>query len=381
MAFTAGLKTIVAVSTVVALMAAGCGAADTGAEQATTTSATSTDSPTTASTGISQPELQPGFVAELDPVGALRAGIYALLRAPSGDSIGITGYRQKIAPDGATAKTTVLAFNPTSGGWEPQTDVQLVWSPSQGAWVESDLAQAISVGPTGSRGLPTVQGVTDAATSFDTLSYRDLAGLALADGLQKEFSNGLALPQSLQGSVFSPGARAYLVTSTTVDPTYAVRKFANPKTRVEARPVVYACGQPSPGCTTPASSIAMASQEGGQFINPSGTAMLTLTSDGHAVLRPVATELPSTTYTYRIVDVDGPRRMIFAASNPDDAKQFGRATGISVDNFAVFEYDGQVTIGIAQPASKTVSLFAGYDQVAANDLLTHWSPAMPAVLP
>ncbi|CAN5498400.1 hypothetical protein BH09ACT7_BH09ACT7_47470 [soil metagenome] len=356
-------------------IAAGCSANDTVVELPTATSSAA------ASNAVNQPVLQNGFVAEQDPIGALRAGIYALLRAPIDDSVAITGYRQKVAADGSTAKTTVFAFEAATGAWLPQPDTQLVWSPSQAKWVDAGLDQVLSAGPAGSRGWPTVKGVTEAATSFDTLSYRELAGLPLVDGLQDGFAPGRALPESLQGAVFSPGARAYLVTTTTVDPTYAIRMFADPNTRAQARQVVYACGQPSAGCTTPASSIAMADHEGGQFTNPSGTATLELGGDGHAVLRPVNSETPFATYTYRVIDTDGPRRIVFAAANPNDAKQFGRATGIGVDNFAFFEYDGQVTVGVAQSANKTASLFAGYDRIAVDDLLTHWTPPMPTVLP
>jgi hypothetical protein len=376
MRFTAGLKTMVAVASLVTVTVAGCSSSNTEAGRPTTATP-----PTTTSNEVNQPELQKDFVAEQNPIGALQAGLYALLRAPIGDAVEITGYRQKIAADGATAKTTVFAFDLKTSSWQPQTDQQLVWSASQAKWVDSDLTQVLSAGPNGSRGWPTVKGVNDAGTSLDTFSYRELAGLSLRDGLQEGFAPGHALPQSLQDVTFSPGARAYLVTTTTVDPTFAIRRVSDPRTRADTMPLVYACGKPSADCTKPASSIATVNQDGGQFTNPSGASMLTLDGHGQAVLRPVKSDIPLATFTYRMVDTGGPTRITFQAANSGDAKTFGRATGISVDNFAFFEYDGQVAVGISQPANRSVSLFAGYDHIAANDLLTHWTPVMPAVSP
>jgi hypothetical protein len=48
-----------------------------------------------------------------------------------------------------------------------------------------------------------------------------------------------------------------------------------------------------------------------------------------------------------------------------------------LENFAFFEYNGQVTIGLAHPAATD---FAGYNRTGANDLLAQWTPALPAVL-
>lgn len=55
--------------------------------------------------------------------------------------------------------------------------------------------------------------------------------------------------------------------------------------------------------------------------------------------------------------------------------------GNNVENFAFVDYEGQVTVGFAEPANTTTTVFAGYNRIAANDLLTQWTPALPAVLP
>nr|WP_018601145.1 hypothetical protein [Mycobacterium sp. 155] len=99
-----------------------------------------------------------------------------------------------------------------------------------------------------------------------------------------------------------------------------------------------------------------------------------------------ATMLPvinafKTTLTYRTEESNGPRRITLHPVNPDDAAKFQQAIGIRLENFAFFEYDGQVTVGVAQPANTTRSFFAGYNRMAANDLVTQWSPPLPAVLP
>ena len=55
--------------------------------------------------------------------------------------------------------------------------------------------------------------------------------------------------------------------------------------------------------------------------------------------------------------------------------------GNNVENFAFVDYEGQVTVGFAEPANTTTTVFARYNRIAANDLLTQWTPALPAVLP
>ena len=55
--------------------------------------------------------------------------------------------------------------------------------------------------------------------------------------------------------------------------------------------------------------------------------------------------------------------------------------GIDLKTFALYEYNGAVTIGTARPSYNTTTEFAGYNRIAVNDLLTHWTPQMPEVLP
>ena len=387
---TVGFKTLSAMAAcAAAVAAAGCGS-DTVAGHPTTESAAPT------STAVPQPDLLKDFVAERDPMNVFKGGIYNILREPMGpwgpcwgppgsppaacQSVPITGYRHTIAADGTTAKTTTFVFNPVSNSWEPIADLEIVWSPSQAKWVKSDLTETLSPGPAGSRGWPTVKSVSDAGTSYDTVSYQELGGKALPDGLEKGFAAGGQLPRSALAGKFSPGARGYVRTTTTIDPTYTVRHITDANTHTDTVMPVYACGKPTPDCKTAATSLEMAAQQGGQFTNVSGTARLELGADGKATLRPVDVDIPFANLTYRIVDNDGPRRIVFQASNPDDADKFAQAID-TLDTFALYEYDGQVVVGLAQPANTTNTYFAGYNQTAANDLVTQWTPALPAVLP
>ena len=74
--------------------------------------------------------------------------------------------------------------------------------------------------------------------------------------------------------------------------------------------------------------------------------------------------------TYRFVQNGKPDRITLQATNPEDADKFAKAMGNNVENFAFVDYDGQVTVGFAEPANTTTTVFAGYNRVAANDLLT-----------
>jgi hypothetical protein len=323
----------------------------------------------------------PHFFAEPDPMHVLKEGLYSLLRQPMGSSVVIQGYTGQVAADGTTSKVSTYAFVPPTNTWEQIPERELVWSSSKVKWVETDRTETLSTGPTGSRGWPTVKSVADFGTSYYTFSYQDLSGQAIPDGLEVGFAQGGSLPVSAQIAKFSPGAVGYVQTETSVDPFYTIHRVKNANTKVDQLVPVYACGTASPDCTTPASSIAMADQQGGQYTNFAGTVRLELNGNGQATLRPVETpDIPFANLTYRIVDSD-PKRIIFEAKDPGDADRFSKAMSASLDRFALFEYDGQVTIGYAAPSNTTHTVFAGYNRVAANDVLTHWTPALPVVLP
>lgn len=329
---------------------------------------------------LEQPDLLDGFSAAPDPMSVYKAGFYNILRQPMGQSVAIVGYRHTIASDGVTAKTAAFAFNPMAGGWERLTDDEIVWSPGQRAWVTTDLTETIAPGPNGSKGWPTVKSTGVEGTSYDTLSFEDLGGRALSEGLEKGFAQGGPLPASATAATFSPGAQAFVRTTTTVDPTYTVRHISDANTNGSTVVAVYACGTPAPGCKTPAATLDIAAQHGGQFTNFAGTARLELHPDGTAVLRPVDVDIPFGTFTYRIVGNDGPKRIVFDAASPGDADKFTQAID-TLKTFALYEYNGQVVVGMAQPANTTSTYFAGYNQVAANDLVTHWTPALTPVNP
>lgn len=177
---------------------------------------------------------------------------------------------------------------------------------------------------------------------------------------------------------FSPGARAYIQTETAVDPFYTIQRVEDANTKTPTLQIVYACGKPSPQCQTPATNLEMADQHGGQLTNFAHTALLVLDGQGHATLRPVDTDIPFATYTYRINN-DAPPRITFQAANDGDATKFAQALGVPLNHFAMFEYDNHVTIGYATPANATADSAAGYNRVAVNDILPRWTPPRPAV--
>jgi hypothetical protein len=363
-----------AVATVATVVTAGCGTTNTTTGQPTTAAGN-------AEITLPQPELPPTRLDERDPVKVLREGLFDALRQPMADTVAITGYHSQIAADGTNSKGSAYVFHPPSGPWERIPDSVVVWSPKKSAWVLSDRAETISVGPPSERGVPTLKAETASGTSYRTFSYKDLSGMPLSDGLEDGFAMGSQLPSSVLGGEFSPGARAYTVTETVEDPFYTIHSVKNAETNTDEPLKVYACGRPSPDCTAPATSLDMAAASGGQFTNFPGNVRIELGGDGKAVLRPVDTDAPLATLTYRKVSADGPPRIIMEATKPGDADKFSEVIGISLKNFAFFETDNHVVAGVAQPGDHSAEFFAGYNRIAINDLLTQWTPALIPVLP
>lgn len=358
---------------VVATTMAGCSVTDTIHGQPTTPAGD-------AALELPQPEFSSDRIAERDPARVLREGLFEMLRQPLADFVAITGYRQQIAADGETSKVSAYAFIPPNGTWERIPDAHVVWSRDKAEWVLSERTETISAGPLGDGGVPTLRIEAVYGTAYFTYSYEELDGKPLEDGLESGFGFGRPLPQSAAEGRFSPGARAYVATETVVDPFYTIHQVKNANTKVDEPMAVYACGRPSPECATPATSLDMVEASGGQFTNFAGTVRLELEGGGNATLLAAYNNVPLATLTYRSADADGPPRIKFEGSAPEDAESFGGAMGIGLEDFAFFEYDGQVVVGAAQPAH-TNDAFVGYNRIAANDLVTQWTPALPQVLP
>ena len=180
---------------------------------------------------------------------------------------------------------------------------------------------------------------------------------------------------------FSPGARSFELTTTTIGPLYIVAQIANAITKVPQYFHVSSCDPPSPDCDTPASSLDQVTKQGGQLKNFSGSAELELGPDGRAELRPAGMDVAFANLTYQLSHDGDPARITLQAAHPDDEKKFSEVFGIELKSFALFEYNGQVTIGNAQAAYNTTTAFAGFNRIAVNDVLSHWTPQMPEVLP
>jgi hypothetical protein len=344
-------------------------------------------------TTVAQDEVLAGFSPVADPLAVFSAGLYNILRQPKDDSVAITGYTLIRAAGGTTARVANFAYRPASGTWESLPRPELVWAPGGRRWIDTDRTERLSPGPAGSRGFPTVKAVADYGTTFYTLSSADLGGTRLSDGLERGFAQGGQLPASIQNATFSRGARSYTQSVTYVDPLYTIQRIKNAATNGSQFMLLYACaGKQSPQkCDTPASSVAVADPASGQssvtvgalgrFTNFAGTTRLELVDGGKAVLRPVGSSIPLATFTYRVVSDDGPARITLQASNAEDAKKFGAAIGIDIEHFAFYDYEGLVAAGTVRPAGSSSTSFAGYNQIAASDLVTRWTPPLPPVSP
>jgi hypothetical protein len=181
---------------------------------------------------LPQGVLSPHFLPETDPLNVFKEGLFEPLVEPRPEQVRIPGYRLRIAADGTTSKVSILDYNPSERVWEPLSSPEVVWSATQGKWVTTERTETLSAGPNGNRDRPTVKSVADYGTSYYTVSSDDLAGRPLEDGLADGFSEGLQLPDSTRGVKFSPGARAYQLTTTTIGPLYIVAQIANAITKV-----------------------------------------------------------------------------------------------------------------------------------------------------
>ncbi|OBJ50919.1 hypothetical protein A9W95_23085 [Mycobacterium sp. 1423905.2] len=199
------------------------------------------------------------------------------------------------------------------------------------------------------------------------------------DGIEAALAHGGPLPQSVQAATFSHGARVYVESTFAADPRYTIRRGRNANTGAEEPATVYSCDT-SPDCSAPATDIATAVTHGARYTNFAGTARLDLDSSGHAALRPVQSDTPVANLTYRVVESGGLKRITLRATDEEDAETFRQAMGISDENFVMVEYNGQVRIGVAEPGNDTTTV-AAYNRIAVNDVLGHWTPALPSTLP
>ena len=195
-----------------------------------------TASPTTTSVALPQAELLHDFAAEQAPDGRLQRGV--LLPASSADgphpwrSLGIGTC---VATDGAASKVAAFAFMPPTGarGKRSPTESQC-GHPARPNGLETDRTEAlITRTPPAVAARPTVKGVSDAGTSYYTFSYQGpgRARLCRKVGWRPGSTKGVGLPQSAQADKFSPGARAYLMTETSVDPFFTIHRIGHADTR------------------------------------------------------------------------------------------------------------------------------------------------------
>ncbi len=350
----------------------------TGCNGSTTTSEPGTSTQAAAPASIEQPELPDGVIISRDPMADFRSGLYSLLRKNRTDPVELAGYRQQLS-DGEQLR--VNSFSAAEGTWKPMTTTQLVWSPNEQKWVESDRSETLSPGPDGSRGWPTVKTVADWGTTYYTIGYRELSGQDLPSGLPPGFSEGAAFPPAATAGRYSPGARSYFLVTTSIDPVYVIARVRQLDTDQSTPRLVYACGEAPGECTTAATSLKMATEQRGTFTNTAGTASLELQSKHNRAIMKIDGAPMLDVLKYTITEGDGPTRMTFAPlDNEKSSERFEKAFGSELANFALFEYDGKVAAGGIQPANTTRPDAALFNNVAVNDLLTQWAPPMPPVV-
>lgn len=355
-----------AAACVIVVAAAGCSRAVAGQPQ---------------SAKLPQGVVSPHFLPEADPMRAFREGMFEPLVEPRPGLVRIPGYRLRISADGTTSTVSVFAYNPFDQVWAPLPSPEVVWSPAQQKWVTTERTESLAPGPNGDRDRPTVKSVADYGTSYYTVSSDDLAGRPLADGLVEGFAEGLELPESTRGVKFSPGARSYELTTTMIGPLYIITQIGNAITKQPQYFHVSSCDPPTPDCDTPATSLDQVAAHGGRVVNFSGSAELEFSANGRAALRPAGMEVAFANLTYRVNHDSNPAYITLQAAHPEDEKKFAEAFGAQLKSFALFEYNGEVTIGNATPAYTTTTNFAGFNRIAVDDVLSHWTPRMPEALP
>ncbi|WP_269894978.1 hypothetical protein [Mycobacterium hippophais] len=359
---------------VIGLAATGC---STGGASEPVSQGPAAPTPSAAAS-VPQPELRPGATAENDPLAALGAGLYAPLRRAGTDPVQVAGYRATTMP--TPDSLSVQTFAPKDGTWAPVPFERLAWAHDKQDWVASDNTQDAAAGPQGSRGWPTVETSSDYGTSVTTYSFTDLAGRPLAEGFDAGWSEGAALPQSATAATYSPGARAYFESITQVDPFHAIDRIrVSGGYRLQT---MNACGEDDDvvtiECSTPATSFDDARTRYGVYPNSTSTASLRFSRKGDPFF--VGTDAPvAEKLDVSVSSGDGPARLTFSTPDPAIADKFSRLFGTDIENFALYEYQGQVVAGVTQPAGTTTTNTGLFNRIAINDVLTRWSPALPQV--
>ncbi|OLP01605.1 hypothetical protein BVU76_14135 [Mycolicibacterium porcinum] len=354
------------------------GVVATGCNGSTTTSEPDDREQNAAAVSVEQPALPTGVLISRDPMADFRSGLYTLLRKNRTDPVELAGYRQQLSSDGKQLR--VNSFSVSDGAWTQIPTAQLVWSPNQQGWVESDRSETLSAGPDGSRGWPTVKGVADWGTTYYTIGYREVGGQNLANGLPAGFAEGAALPAAASTARFSPDARAFFLAATSVEPVYVIARVRQVDTGQSAPRLVYACGQAEGDCANPATDLKMATEQRGKFVNAAGNASIELRSKHNRAIMKIEGTPVLDVLTYTITEGDGPARITFAPLDDEKSNErFEKAFGSKMANFAFFDYDGKVVVGGIQPAGTTRSDDAVFNRAAVNDLLTQWTPGLPPV--
>lgn len=284
----------------------------------------------------------------------------------------------------AVAENAVLPVEYTvrDGSWIEDNRKFLVFNPKRQAWVESAGKQSVAQGPVGSSGAKTVLVQSDTGTLYYSMQVRDIAGEALSDWVGK--GDGIPLPKAVEGKRFAPGAQAYRWVVERPGPSFEINRSygAFSGDSYSTRPL-YNCASVGSCSRTPA-TLQEAISTRAWFRNTGETAVLQLEANQRATLTVTEENGAKTTHTlgYQLhaATAKAPAHMRFTPSDQAAREAMERELREG-ENLALFEYDGEVVRGSYLPAASGVLEPSVYfNKQGINDIMTQWSPRMPAVL-
>lgn len=274
-----------------------------------------------------------------------------------------------------------MQYTISYGSWREDHATSLVFNPQSQAWVESAGKLSVAQGPVGSSGAKTVLVHSDTGTLYYSMQVRDIAGEALSDWVGK--GDGIPLPKAVEGKRFAPGAQAYRWVVERPDSAFEIsRSYVVFTTRYYTYPL-YNCASVGSCSRTPATlQEAISSQA--WFRNLGRTAVLQLGANQQATLTITGENGEKTTHTLgyqaHAATAKAPAHIRFSA--PDQAAREAMEKDLDEgENLALFEYKGEVVRGTYLPAASGVlDPYTYFNKQGMNDIMTQWSPRMPAVL-
>ncbi|RRD43485.1 hypothetical protein EII18_02755 [Comamonadaceae bacterium OH3737_COT-264] len=266
--------------------------------------------------------------------------------------------------------------------WRKDVSGRLVFNPKLQKWVQSSGKLNVTQGPVGSSGAKTVLVHGDTGTLYYSMQIRDIAGDALSDWVGK--GDGIPLPEAVQGKLFTDGAQARRWVVERPEPSFRISQSHWPFTNRHDQYPLYNCETVSRNCSSTPSSLQEAIASRAWFRNLSKMAVLRLGDGNQASLTITQENGEKVThalgYQLHAATAKAPAHIRFSA--PDQAAREAMEKELDEgENLALFEYGGDVVRGTYLPAASGVlDPYTYFNKQGMNDIMTQWSPRMPAVL-